>query len=360
MTLPRPERSRTAHHPARGRRIAGGTNRTRRTAYLTALAFAVVAAVLRLLNVTTSYDLFIDEATYAAIARDTTLAAGPLLHGLPFVLHPPLALLFFAGPANLLGTNDVLALVTGLRPFVAVVGALTVAVLYLTLHRAGLRKAAFFAAALVALDPFIISFDSRVMLEALAQLFAVLTIAAAIRAATAVGASQWRWTALTAVAGALTFGTKETFGLVVLATLVLVALTSPRGSRRPPLVAVAGTLAGYGMVNVAMVSWAGFDLWWHMRTDGLFRLLGTRQTTGFKAEGSHGSFWDRLVPNIAELGATYAILAIGGGCAVLLLWGVLRHRPAITALSPDAAAAAKIIALWAVCACGDVGYAGAV
>ncbi|WP_165070080.1 hypothetical protein, partial [Marisediminicola senii] len=90
---------------------------------------------------------------------------------------------------------------------------------------------------------------------------------------------------------------------------------------------------------------------------GLFRLLGTRQTTGFKAEGSHGSFWDRLVPNIAELGATYAILAIGGGCAVLLLWGVLRHRPAITALSPDAAAAAKIIALWAVCACGYVGYA---
>jgi 4-amino-4-deoxy-L-arabinose transferase-like glycosyltransferase len=357
LTIRRPLRAGPVDETKTKRRAHAGIRRLPLTAVGTATGFAVVAAVLRLVNITTSYDLFIDEATYAAIARDTTLATGPMLHGLPFVLHPPLALLLLAGQEQVLGTQDVAALVVGMRPFVALIGALTVAVLYLALHRAGLPRAAFVAAALVALDPFIISFDSRVMLEAFAQLFAVLTIAAAIRALTAGPRTRWRWYSLTAVAGAATFGTKETFGLVVLATLLLVALTSQRGHRRPFVLVVGGTLAGYALINFAMINWAGFQLWWHMRTDGLSRLLGTQQSTGFKAEGVEGSFWDRLMPNGVELGATYAILAAGGVCALSLLWDALRGRTSASAVPPVALAAARIVAIWAVCACGYVAYA---
>ncbi|KQM83937.1 glycosyltransferase family 39 protein [Agromyces sp. Leaf222] len=338
------------------RRVARARS-SRRTAILVAIALAVVAALLRLIDITTSYDIFIDEATYAAIARDTTLLVGPTLHGLSFVLHPPIALLLLAGPAQFLGSHDVAALIVGLRPVAAVFGSLTVAVLYLALRRAGLRKAALAAAALVALDPFIISFDSRVMLEAFAQLFAVLTVAAAIRTATADPRTRWRWAVVTAVAGAATFGTKETFGLVILATLVLVACTAPRGERRGPMIAVAGTFFGYALVNLAMISWAGVGVWWHMRTDGLSRLLGTQQSTGFKAEGVQVSLWDRLLPNGVELAATYTILTIGGLCAISLLWGLLRRRAWAVDLAPGAAAAVRIVAIWAVCACGYVAYA---
>jgi len=356
LTRSRPSHIGAVAEVASARRSDRGTRHQWPTALVTAIGFASVAAALRLFHITTSYNLFIDEATYAGIARDTTLIAGPMLQGLPFLLHPPLALLLLAGPAHALGTQDVAALVAGMRPFVALVGALTVAVLYLTLHRAGLRKAAFATAALVALDPFIISFDSRLMLEAFAQLFAVLTVAAAIRAVTADPRARWRWSGLTALAGAATFGTKETFGLVVLATLVLVALTAPRGQRRPPLLAVAGTLVGCGLINFAMINWGGFLPWWQMRTDGLSRLLGLQQSTGFKAEGAQGSFWEGLLPNGAELGATYAILALGGVCALTLMWVPCR-RALFDRPPPAALAAARIVSIWAMCACCYVAYA---
>jgi 4-amino-4-deoxy-L-arabinose transferase-like glycosyltransferase len=356
LTLSRPVRTDSVNEPALERRRDVRARRLRPIVVMTALGFAFVAAVLRLFHIETSYNLFIDETTYAAIARDTTLVTGPILHGMPFVLHPPLALLLLAVPAHVLGTQDIATLVAGLRPFVAVVGALTVAVLYLTLHRAGLRRAALVAAALVALDPLIVSFDSRVMLEAFAQLFAVLTIAAAIHAATAGPRARWRWSTLTALAGAATFGTKETFGLVVLATLVVVALTAPRGYRRPSLLAVAGTLVGYGLVNLAMINWSGFGPWWQMRTDGLSRLLGAHQPTGFKAQGA-SSFWEGILANGTELGGTYAILAIGGVCALSLIWGALRRRSSVGDLPPAALAATRVVAIWAVCACGYLAYA---
>ena len=356
-TVSRPAPFSSATEVQSGRRRKASPRRAWQAAPVIAVLLAIIAAALRLFHITTSYDLFIDEATYAAIARDTTLGTGPLLHGLPFVVHPPLALLLLAGPEQVLGTQDVAALVSDMRPFVALVGAITVAVLYLTLHQAGLRKAALAAAALVALDPLIISFDSRVMLEAIAQLFAVVTVAAAIRATNSDSQGRWRWIALTAVAGAATFGTKETFGLVILATLIVSALTAARGQRRPLLQAVLGMLVGYALVNVVMIHWAGFALWWHMRTDGLSRLLGHHQATGFKAEGVQGSFWDRVLPNGAELGATYAILAIGGLCAISLLWGVLRRRRSFMDLAPAVTTAVQIVAVWAVCACGYVAYA---
>lgn len=322
-----------------------------------ALGFAFLAAGLRLFHITTSYNLFIDEATYAAIARDSSLVTGPILHGLPFLLHPPLALMLLSGSAHVVGIQDAAALVAALRPMAAVAGALTVVVLYLTLHRAGLRRAAILAAAIVALDPLIISFDSRVMLEAFAQFFAVLTIAAAVRAATADRRMRWRWTIVTALAGAATLGSKETFGLVILATLIIVALTASRGSRRAPLFAVAGTVGGYALVNFAMIAWGGIDLWWQQRTSGLARLLGTEQSTGFKAEGVKGSVWDRILPNGAELGATYAILAVGGLCSLGLLMWVIRRRAAVRDLTLSALTATRVVAVWAVCACGYVAYA---
>lgn len=343
---------------AREDREARAQNRRHREwALATAVGLTLVAAALRLVGIGSSYDLFIDEATYAEIARDSTLATGPMLHGLPFVLHTPVGVLLLAGQAHLLGAQEIAPLVFALRPFVAIVGALTVGVLYFTLHRAGLRMTALIAALLVAFDPFIISFDSRVMLEAPAQLFAVLTIASALRAASADAGVRARWTVATAVFGALTFGTKETFGLVILATLILVALTAPRGARRAPALAAAGVLVGYALVNLAMIAWAGPATWWDLRTQGLQRLLGLEHSTGFKAEGVQVSLLDRLFANGVELGATYAILALGGICALVLLWRLRGRRPAPSEPGQAMSPAVRILSLWALSACGYVAYA---
>lgn len=343
-------------HRARHRRQAGSANPLRGT-LLIAGGFAVLAALLRLVNISTSYNLFIDEATYAAIARDSNLATGPLLNGAPFLLHPPLALMAMAGAAHLVGTQDIAALVTAIRPFVAIVGALTVAVIYATLDRAGLRRSALVAATFVALDPFIISFDSRVMLESFAQLSAALTIAAAIRTTTAAAERQWLWVTLTAVAGAATFGSKETFGLVILASLLLAAASSPREHRRPLLISAAGALVGYGLVNLAMIHWGGLAVWWQMRTAGLARLIGTHQPTGIKSAGSHDSLLERILPGGAVLAGSYALLVIGGLCALTLLWPLIRHRSAVRTLTPAALGATRIVSAWAVCACVYAVYA---
>lgn len=357
--------ARATQAPARAAHVAEPVIELRRHArsqqldplvVITAVALGLIAAVLRLTHIETSYNLFIDETTYAAIARDTTLTSGPMLHGVPFVLHPPLAFLLLAIPAHVLHTQNIATLIGELRPFVALVGSLTVSVLYLLLRRAGLRRAAIVAAAFVALDPLIISYDSEVMLEAFAQLFTVLTVTFAIRAATAGGRGRWRWTTLTAIAGAATFGTKETFGLVVFAMLVAVALTARRGRRISQLVAAAGMLLGYALINVAMVHWAGFGAWWYMRTSGLFRLLGVNQPTGFRSHGAP-SFVSGVLANAVQLSGTYAILAAGGICALSLLWSLHRRRPSVGGLSPAGLAATRIVAIWALCSCGYLAYA---
>nr|WP_281362164.1 glycosyltransferase family 39 protein [Cellulomonas humilata] len=263
-----------------------------------------------------------------------------------------MAFLLLMLPADLVAAPDRAALIVALRPFVALAGVGVVAVVVAVLRSSGLRRAAVVAGLLLALDPFAIRFDTRLMLEAFAQLAVVAMVAAAVQVARGRGR---RWVAATAVAGGLCLGTKETFGMVAVATLLLVAIATSGVVRRRLLVATAGSVGGYVLVNGAMAAWAGPELWWAMRLTGLQRLLGVDQATGFNAPDAEVSLWDRVLPNVAEVGITYVVLVAGGLCALTLCILALRaRRPGPL----DARQALQVVvAAWATASWAYVTYA---
>lgn len=318
---------------------------------LVAMGLALAA---RLVGIDHAHDVFIDEATYTEIAQTSSPATGPRLHGDPFVLHPPIGLLVMAGVHALDPTDDRTTALLALRPASALAGAAVVGVVVALLWRAGARRSAVAAGTLLALDPFTIRFDTLVMLEAFAQLAVVGTVACTARLLSRPSA---RWAVATALAAAVALGTKETFGLVALGTVALTAVLAGGRARRLLAAAGGGALAGYALVNAAMAAWAGPATWWQMRLDGLQRLLGLRQTTGFNAPGTDVTLWDRLLPNLVDVGATYALLALGGATVASLVVVRVRRRdlrrPVVTLLE----AVRLVVPVWATTACAYLAYA---
>lgn len=320
-------------------------------------SIAGLAFVLRLIQLRDSYNIFIDETTYAAIAASVGAGTGVTLHGEPFILHPPLGFLILGAAGGPVGTESPAAHIFALRPVVAVFGALVVFLLTALLWRIGLPRAALSVGALLALDPFAISFDSRVMLEALAQLFAAATVIGAVIAARNPDRHFWRWSILTGVAGAATFATKETFGLVISLTLLIAAAAAPPAVRRRMLLALGGTAVGYGLANLVVIQQVGLGPWWESRSSGLARLIGTAKPTGFTGADSQVSLWSRIGPNAAEYGVTYLLLVVGGLSGAVLLVLAVRRARMLATLTPAHRAVVLVVGAWTVAACAYVAYA---
>ncbi|GAB7192565.1 hypothetical protein NUM3379_32740 [Kineococcus sp. NUM-3379] len=328
-----------------------------RRPWLLAVLLGVGALVVRLWNIDTAYSVFIDEATYVEIARSVGNGEGVKLHGEPFILHPPLSFLLMGVASWWSGEQSILRLVLDLRPYAAVFGALAVVVTTAAVWAAGARRAAVVTGLLLALDPFGLSFDGRVMLESTAQVFAALTFLALVLA-TRDGGTGRCWPAVAATAGAATFVTKETFGLVVCAAIFLLFLLRVGLPRRATLIATAGASAGYLAVNGVVASAVGLGVWWESRTAGLARLLGTHKITGFGAPGVKVSLWSRVADLVGEFGVSYLLLAAGGLGALLVLF-LARRRPDSCerlfgrALVPGAV----VLSAWTVAACCYLAYA---
>ncbi len=329
------------------------------------LAFAA-ALLVRLPRMSTVYDIFIDEATYAEIARSVAQDHSVSLYGEPFILHPPLGFLIMGAGAWVHGPAPRAELVLALRPVSVVFGAAVIGLLFGACWAAGMRRVAVIAGALLIMDPFQLFFDGRLMLEPIAQAFAAACILSCVMASrasrvrehgggAAILRSSWRWTIAAGAAGAATFATKETFGLVVTAMLALLWLFPAAMPRRHAGVALATTLLGYLGVNVAVIARVGAAAWADARFDGLQRLLGAKQTTGFKAEGTTVSLTERVVALVDQYGVTYMLLGLGGliaaGAAVgtmLRIWRQGRRDP------PDPRI---VFVAWAVAACAYLAYA---
>nr|WP_276612282.1 phospholipid carrier-dependent glycosyltransferase [Kineococcus vitellinus] len=283
------------------------------------------------------------------------------MHGEPFTLHPPLAFLVTGAVVRLAGLADqadLLPVVLALRPVAAVFGALVVVLTTLTVRAAGAQRAALVAGSLLALDPFGLQFDGRLMLESTAQAFTVLTVLACVLAARGAPGAGRGWVVLAAVAGSATFATKETFGLVVLGALALLLLLGVGLPRRRTGAVLAGTLVGYAAVNALVVATVGAGTWWASRTSGLARLLGTEQTTGFNAPDSQVSLWSRVAANALQYGASYCVLGLGGLTGLVLL-ALTRRRVAGGGrlLGAGAPRGRAVLAAWAVAACCYLAYA---
>ena len=226
------------------------------------MVIGVVALLTRLVALTTSNDIFIDEITYTNIARNLAHGHGVTLYGQPFFLHPPAVFGLFALVILVFGLHgSTESVIFSLRHVDVVIGSCVCLLTYLLVERAAARWVAVVAALLIAIDPLIITYDSRVMLEAPTQLamvsvFLFLALAAGSPGATSdrrwLGSNRRRWLIAAGVVAATVFCMKETFGLVLGLALVILVVTGWIVSRREAAVVLALGLIGYAISVVTM------------------------------------------------------------------------------------------------------------
>ncbi|MGW7007054.1 glycosyltransferase, partial [Streptomyces sp. NPDC054933] len=268
-----------------------------------------------------SYDVFVDEITYATIGRNLATGHGVTLYGHLFELHPPAFFALLAAVIKAIGPqSDTLHLVLALRPVDAVAGSLTAVAVTALLGRTVRLPISLAAGLLLACDPFLNRFDSRVMLEAPATAAAALGMLVLARTP-----ATRRARAATGVLAGLLFAvsitTKELYALITLVPLAVLAFCAQGAVRRLRLTAVATTVAGYGVYVTATAATGGWSAWWTQKTAGVARAIGTRQITGFNrpTATAPASLGHRLLANLGQFGVPYTLIAIGACATVWLL-----------------------------------------
>ncbi|MGH9078934.1 MAG: phospholipid carrier-dependent glycosyltransferase [Acidimicrobiales bacterium] len=320
---------------------------------------AAVALTARLFALPTAYDIFIDETSYTSIAINVAKGHGATLYGLPFVLHPPAAFGMWALVVLAVGQHGTLeSTIYLLRHVDAILGSATCVATFYLVDAMARRRVAVVAALALAIDPLAISFDSRVMLEAPAQLAAVSMVLCIVLADRYRHSRLRRRTLLLAagLTGGAALATKETFGLVVLSTLVLLVATGWVVTRREALRVMGIAVLVYLISEAADAGSFGFNIWWGAKTVGMLRLVGIYQVTGFNSPQTHVSLLSRVLANTAVFAVTYLVLAAGVFCAVGALWRLEPWYPKRRLREPGRRATA-LVALWTLSAAGYLAYA---
>ncbi len=348
MTTSSPARQRvaSASRSARPAGVPAGTTgrpgpRLHRAVFLLAvLGVAVATAALRLYHQATSYELFVDEIQYADVANAIASGHTPTLFGDPFYLHPPLLFGYLTAlqgpPVPYLTAQFVL----GLRPFIVVFAVLNSIFVVAIARRLTSRRCALVAGALYALDPFIVRFDSRVMLEAPTLTATLGGLAAAMVAMECRGRGR---TALLVLAG-LAFGvavtTKSTSALVTTVPLVLMVLFRVGPRRREAIGMIAVQCGVYGCYVAWTAATGHLGDWFGQTLSGALR-AAARPETGFNSVTAP-SLPRRIVAQLAQFGPSYLLIAVAVGTIAVLVFEEIRSRgragqhrsPVVDALTP--------------------------
>jgi glycosyltransferase involved in cell wall biosynthesis/4-amino-4-deoxy-L-arabinose transferase-like glycosyltransferase len=338
------------------RAASGGTAVLSRLRLPAAVAgLFALALALRLCFIRRSYDLFIDEITYATVGRNLATGHGLTLYGHLFALHPPAFFALLAAVMKAVGPHgDVLRLVMDLRPVDAVAGSVTVAAVTLLLRRTVRTPVALTAGLVLACDPFLNRFDSRLMLEAPATAAAALGMLVLARTPATARARAGAGAAA-GLLFALSITTKELYALVTAVPLAVLAFTGRGPARRMRLTALAATLAGYGTYVAVTAATGDWAAWWAQKSAGISRAVGTEQITGFHQANAApaAGFSARLLADLTQFGVPYTIIALGA-CATVRLLLRRARRPWLFADAP----ARSVITAWAAGALFFLLYAG--
>jgi hypothetical protein len=317
----------------------------------------VLGAVARLWGIRTAHELFIDEVTYATIALNVATGEGVILYGESFHLHPPAVFAVLAAAIALLGLEgaELTEVLYALRPVPALFGALTPPLVALLVHRVTRSwAAAAIAGALLVLDPFLIRFDGRVLLEAQAMALAVGGIL--VVAGLPDRELRGRPVTLPAVgAGLLLAGsllTKETYAFVTVLPIAVLLATGWVVQRRTAATVLATSLLTYLGYLVGLIAAGELPTWIDQKTLGVQRLLGVVHITGFNQEGAP-SFVERLLVNLERLAVTYGLIGIGVVVTAWLVVRLVRGRDIPGSDGPGA----TLVVVWAACAHAHLAYA---
>jgi 4-amino-4-deoxy-L-arabinose transferase-like glycosyltransferase len=339
----------------------------------------VITFYLRGIYLGRSYDIFIDEITYLHIAQNVAEHLQVTLYGKTFYLHPPA--FFFIEAAFLKGfdiTGSTISQIYAVRYInAAFAGLSTTAILMIARHIGG-WPAGLIAAALFALDPFIIKMNSLNLLDTsavgwvLAGYWALLSTVEEKRNA---------WTLWHKLAGLRLFATRWLPRDLNRADIATTDRSRPPGIWRPLL---AGCFFGLALLTKDMtacltlvplavcflLNWAvpritavvtamvttltyltypltvfligDWDRFATQKLSGIARLAGLVKITGVNRE--HGpSLLDTVLTRIDQFGSTYLLFALGMiGLGVLLLFG---------------RSASRLIAIWTASAYALLAYA---
>jgi 4-amino-4-deoxy-L-arabinose transferase-like glycosyltransferase len=280
----------------------------------------VTTTVIRLAATSRSFDLFGDEVIYTDLGHSAAAGGFPGISGHPFFLHPPGFFYLEAGWEKLLGyQGDLITHVYQMRALNAVLAGATAVALVLLVARAGSVWAAAVAGALFAVEPYCIRQNDRVLLETAMMLW-VLTGYLAL--AYLIGRPRDRWVPAAAVGTGALFGlavlTKDVAALLTVLPLLAAAALGWGLRRRVTLLVAGVTAATYGVYLAVVAATGHFGPLWQAKTEGIQRLLGLIQTTGFNKFGST-SLIGRLTSEVSYFGVTYALLALAITALVLLL-----------------------------------------
>ena len=352
---------RRGRHSAPTRAIAVGRRCPAALTYWLILIMAAGAAwLIRMDGINRNYDIFIDEVTYARIADNLATNHGLVLYGqAPFDLHPPAALALYALFIDIFAIHGPISgVLFQLRPVAALLGSIACVATGALVARVTDWKAGLTVAAIAMIDPFEIYYDSHVMLEAPAQLAAVLTIALLTRSLySETKRTEWLLIVTSGFAAGFTICAKEYFGLVIGLVLVCCTVTGWTVRRSQAGIALAIMGGCYLLSESLVIKSTGSRAWLNQSTSGLRRLIGIEQTTGFNSAAVHVSLLSRLAANASHYGVTYLILGTGALVGLLqLLTVLLRHRQWPQEATP-AGRGRLLVVLWTAAAAVYVGYA---
>jgi 4-amino-4-deoxy-L-arabinose transferase-like glycosyltransferase len=320
---------------------------------LPALLVGGLIWLARSIFLTRSYDVFIDEITYARLSEQVADAGRVWLYGEPFYLHPPAFFVLAGAFLALFGLDaSLLETIFALRHFNIVVAALTgVGIWSISRGLAG-RRAGMLAVLLFGLEPFIIRMNSRVLLETMALWWVVAGYWALVAGLSTQSyldpipppdrkaRFRWIWRAeaapaqtvprSTATLAGLCFGvallTKDMTAFLTILPLAICWVFKWSLPRRTIAYLLALIVASYTLYLAAIVaSGQGMAFMTH-KGRGIARLLGLIQETGLNRDVGP-SLAATLMARLSLFITTYSMIALGGVALLALFWrGGSGHR----------------------------------
>ncbi|MEU8519945.1 phospholipid carrier-dependent glycosyltransferase [Streptomyces sp. NBC_01216] len=345
MTLPRSSVAPPAERP--GRRPGPPPRMTAARSVPTAgyaLLAAVLTVVVRLIRVDRASDLFVDELIYQDLGRSAAQGGFPHTSGGLFFLHPPGFFYLEAGWMRLFGEHqDVIAQVHSLRVLNALLAGVSAALLVLLVARVRSRPAGLVAGLLFALDQFCIRQNNWVLLETATMTWVLAGFLVLLPLCRAEPPRRPR---ARATAGGLLLGlavlTKDHSVLITVLPLLLALALNWGPPRRLTGLALAVALVPYTVYVSLVVRFGHWAPFWEQKTQGLDRLLGLTQETGFNAPGTP-SLAGRLAGELPAFTVTYLLLAL----TPVALFLLLRRRDPVY----------RLLALFHACAIVTLAYA---
>lgn len=294
-------------------------------ALLVLLAAGTVA--LRAWHQSSAYELFMDEIQYADVGNSFAEGVGPQLFDEPFFLHPPLLFALFGWFIGEPVPHMTVPFVLALRPIELVFAAANVLLVVGVARRVVGPWAALLAGLVYALDPFVVRFDSRLMIEAPMMtgiLAGILALLVAVDRTTR--RARWTWLALGGLAWGLAITTKSTAALITAFPLLIMIATSWGLRRKEALGVLAVQASVYLSYLVWVVATGNVGPWFEQTIAGTLRAIGIIKQTGFNA-GHAPSFVDRLLVQGVWFFPSYLLIGVAVTYASYLLligWRSLR------------------------------------